>query len=60
MSGISPDIYDKISLNGKLELTGLAQMLVNGEILMVGERLDLHEIMACRIGQFEDWEGTIA
>ena len=50
ISGITPDIYDKISLEGKLELTGLAQMLVNGEILMVGERLDLYEIMS-----LSDW-----
>ena len=60
ISGITPDIYDKISLEGKLELTGLAQMLVNGEILMVGERLDLYEIMSCPIGQFEDWKAAIA
>lgn len=59
VSGISSDIYEYISNEGKLKLAELVKLLLNGEPVF-GDELQLYELLECPIGQFEDWKATIS
>jgi hypothetical protein len=56
---IEKSIYDLVDLESKLFLVDLASLLLQSENI-VTEKMDLHELIDCPIGQFEDWKASVA
>ena len=56
---IPEEIFFNISLEGRFKIIQLIEILMDGEFLNEKKDIDLHLLMDCPIGQFEDWKAML-
>jgi hypothetical protein len=56
---ISEDVFFNINIEGRFKIIQLIEILMDGEFLHEQKDIDLHLLIDCPIGQFEDWKAML-
>ena len=56
---VPEEVFFNISMEGRFKIIQLIEILMDGEFLHEQKDIDLHLLIDCPIGQFEDWKAML-